>query len=69
MHCIGNGILLGGGAATLGVPLSIVLKGLSILASPRGCDGLVNMSGFNQLGNIGSLSYLEFFAVITTISY
>jgi hypothetical protein len=53
MHCIRNGILLGGGAATLGVPLSIVLKGLSILASPTGCDGVVNMSVINKLGNIG----------------
>ena len=33
MHCIRNGVLLAGGAAMLGVPLSIVLKGLSILSS------------------------------------
>jgi hypothetical protein len=37
----------------VGVPLSVVLDGLSMLA-PTGCDGIVNMSGFSQLGNIGS---------------
>jgi hypothetical protein len=50
MHCIRNGILLGGGAALAGVPLSIILKGLSImLAAPTGCDGIVNMKAFDQL--------------------
>jgi hypothetical protein len=58
LNCIKNGILLGGGAAIAGVPLSIILKGLSILAAPTGCGDVVNMQGFNQLGNIGSLSSL-----------
>jgi hypothetical protein len=58
MHCIRNGILLGGGAALVGVPLSIILKGLSVLAAPTGCDDVVNTQGFNQLGDIGSLSSL-----------
>jgi len=58
MHCIRNGIVLGGGAALYGVPLSIVLKGLSMLAAPTGCDGIVNMKAFDQLGDIGSLSSL-----------
>jgi hypothetical protein len=61
MHCIRNGILLGGGASLLGLPLPIVLKGLSILAPPTGCDGIVDMSGFNQIGNIGSLSSIMHF--------
>jgi hypothetical protein len=58
MHCIRNGILLGTCASLLGLPLPLVLKGLSILAAPTGCDGIVDMSGFNLLGNIGSLSSL-----------
>jgi hypothetical protein len=58
MGCIKNGILLGGGASLLGIPLPIVLRGLSILAAPTGCDGIVDMSAFNSLGNIGSISSL-----------
>jgi hypothetical protein len=58
MHCIRNGIALGDGAALIGVPLSIILKGLSMLAAPTGCDGIVNMKAFDQLGDIGSLSSL-----------
>jgi Bacterial Ig domain len=59
MHCIRNGILLDGGAAALtNLPLPIILKGLSMLAAPTGCDGIVNMKAFDQLGNIGSLSSL-----------
>ena len=58
MHCTRNGILLGGGAAALThLPLPII-KGLSMLAAPTGCDGIVNMKAFDQLGNIGSLSSL-----------
>jgi Big-like domain-containing protein len=56
LNCIKNGILLGGGAAVVGVPLPIILKGLSILAAPTGCGDVVNMKGFEQLGDIGSLS-------------
>jgi hypothetical protein len=58
LTCIKNGIALGGGAALLGIPLPIVLKGLSILAAPTGCGGIVDMSGFNSLSNIGSLGSL-----------
>ena len=55
MHCIRNGILLGGGATVLThLPLSIILKGLSMLAAPTGCDGIVDMKAFDQLGDIGS---------------
>jgi hypothetical protein len=54
MHCIRNGILLGGGAVALThLPLSLILKGLSMLAAPTGCDGIVSMSAFDQLGDIG----------------
>jgi phosphopantetheine adenylyltransferase len=58
LHCIKNGILLGGGAALFGLPLPIILKGLSILAAPTGCGDVVNMNGFSQLGEIGPLSSL-----------
>ena len=59
MHCIRNGIILGGGAAALtSLPLSLILNGLSMLAAPTGCDGIVNMKAFDQLGSIGSLSAL-----------
>jgi hypothetical protein len=58
MHCIRNGLLLGTGASLLGLPLPLVLKGLSILAPPTGCDGIVDMNGFNLLGNLGSLNSL-----------
>jgi hypothetical protein len=57
MNCIKNGVLLGGGATLLGLPLPLVLKGLSILSAPTGCDGIVDMSAFNLL-NIGSISSL-----------
>ena len=60
MHCIRNGILLGAGASLLGLPLPIVLKGLSLLSAPTGCEGIVDMSGFNLLGNI--VEYLRFHA-------
>jgi hypothetical protein len=39
-----------GGAALYGLPLSIILKGLSILAAPTVCDDVVHMKGFDQLG-------------------
>jgi hypothetical protein len=58
LGCIKNGVLLGGGASLLGLPLPLVLKGLSILAAPTGCDGIVDMSAFNQLSNIGSIGSL-----------
>jgi hypothetical protein len=53
MHCIRNRTLLDGRAALYGLPLFIILKGLSILAAPAVCDGIVNMKGFDQLGDIG----------------
>lgn len=53
-----NEDVLGGGATLLGLPLPLVLKGLSILSAPTGCDGIVDMSAFNSLGNIGSISSL-----------
>jgi hypothetical protein len=57
LHCVKSAILLSGNPSSwVGVPLSAVLNGLSMLAPPTGCDGIVNMSGFSQLGNIGSLN-------------
>jgi hypothetical protein len=57
LHCVKSAILLSGNPSSwVGVPLSVVLNGLSMLAPPTGCDGMVNMGGFSQLGNIGSLN-------------
>jgi hypothetical protein len=57
LHCVKTAILLSGNPSSwVGVPLSVVLNGLSMLAPPTGCDGIVNMNGFSQLGNIGSLN-------------
>ena len=57
LHCVKSAILLSGNPSSwVGVPLSVVLNGLSMLAPPAGCDGIVNMSGFSQLGNLGSLN-------------
>lgn len=62
MECIRNGIALAGGATfLLHLPLNLVLKGLSKLAVPSGCSGIVDMSQFDLLSHIGSLSsILEF---------
>lgn len=66
--CIKNGALLAGGAmaagSTYGVPVapSLIAKGLSILATPTGCGGIVKMDQINNvvnaLGGIGTLSHL-----------
>jgi hypothetical protein len=57
LHCVKSAILLSGDSSSwVGVPLSTVLNGLSMLAPPTGCDRVVNMGGFSQLGNIGSLN-------------
>ena len=58
LGCIRNRIVLDGGATLLGVPLHVVLAGLSILAAPTSCGGIVDMSGFNRLSNIGSIGSL-----------
>jgi hypothetical protein len=59
MHCIRDAILLSGDTSSwAGVPLSTVLNGLSMLAPPAGCDGVLKMQEFSQLGNIGSLTVL-----------
>jgi hypothetical protein len=44
---------LGGHAAALThLPLSIILKELSMLAAPTACDGIVDMKAFDQLTDI-----------------
>jgi hypothetical protein len=60
MECIRNGILLGTGATFLLGPtnLPLILKGLSMLSAPTGCNGIVDMSKFDLLSHIGSLSSL-----------
>jgi hypothetical protein len=51
LHCVKSAILLGGDASSwAGVPLSVVLNGLSMLAPSTGCDGIVNMSDLASLG-------------------
>jgi hypothetical protein len=70
VHCIRNGILLGGGATFLLGPTSLplVLKGLSMLSAPTGCDGIVDTSKFDLISKIGSLGSLEILTV-TTIKF
>src|SRR5919197_2526555 len=53
MQCVRNALLLG---SSPGVPLSDILNGLSMLAPPPGCDGILQMQAFSQLGNISSLN-------------
>ena len=57
MECIRNRIALVGGATfLLHLPLPLVRQGLSMLATPTGCNGIVDMSKFDLLSHIGSLS-------------
>lgn len=60
VHCIQNRILLGGGVTFLlgRTSLPLVLKGLSVLSAPTGCDGIVYMSKFDLISKIGSLGSL-----------
>jgi hypothetical protein len=46
--CIQNGILLGGGALALGLPLPMVIPGLKALSGQTGCDNIVNWDALNS---------------------
>lgn len=52
--CIQNGILLGGGALALGLPLPLVIPGLKALSDPTGCNNIVNWDDLDS----GTLSLL-----------
>ncbi len=43
MGCIRNGLLLGGAAFGLNVPLEIIVPVLDILGGMTGCDGIVKL--------------------------
>jgi hypothetical protein len=62
LGCIKNGAMLAGGAGLLGVPLPLIGKGLSLLAAPTGCGGIVKMDEISNvvssMGGIGVLSHL-----------
>src|SRR5215207_8550728 len=55
MGCIRNGLLIGGTAAGLSVPLEIIVPGLDILAGMTGCDGIVKLDLLSTIGNPSQL--------------
>lgn len=54
--CIRNGLILGLGAISQGIPEPIVIAGLKALATPTGCGGIVNMD------QIQSVTQMHMFA-------
>jgi hypothetical protein len=59
LGCIRNGAMLAGGAGLLGVPVSIIGKGLSLLSAPTGAGGMVKMDEINNVANsMGGLGAL-----------
>ena len=55
MGCIRNGLLIGGAAAGLSVPLEIIVPGLDMLAGMTGCDGIVKLDLLSTIGNPSQL--------------
>jgi hypothetical protein len=55
--CIQNGILLGGGALALGLPLPMVIPGLKALSDPTGCNNIVNWAAMDS-GTMGLLTQI-----------
>lgn len=55
--CIQNGILLGGGALALGLPLPMVIPGLKALSSQTGCDNIVNWDALDS-GTVSLLTQI-----------
>ena len=55
MGCIRNGLLIGGTAAGLSVPLEIIVPGLDMLAGMTGCDGIVKLDLLSTVGNPSQL--------------
>ena len=43
LGCIRNGAMLAGGGGLLGAPVPLISKGLSLLAAPTGCGGIIKM--------------------------
>ena len=55
LGCIRNGAVLALGAGVLGVPWSIIPKGLELLAVPTGCGGVIKMDMLSQVGGLSDL--------------
>jgi hypothetical protein len=55
LGCIRNGALITIGAGVLGVPWSIIPKGLDLLEEPTGCDGIIKMDMLSQIGGLSGL--------------
>ena len=55
--CIQNGILLGGGALALGLPLPLVIPGLKAASGPTGCNDIVNWDELDS-GTLGLLTQI-----------
>jgi hypothetical protein len=55
--CIQNGILLGGGALALGLPLPMVIPGLKALSDPTGCNNIVNWDALDS-GTVSLLTQI-----------
>ena len=55
MGCIRNGLLIGGAAAGLNVPLGVIIPGLDMLAGMTGCDGIVKLDLLSTIGNPSQL--------------
>jgi hypothetical protein len=55
MDCIRNGLLIGGAATGLSVPLEIIIPGLDILAGMTGCDGIAKLDLLSTIGNPNQL--------------
>jgi hypothetical protein len=55
--CIQNGILLGGGALALGLPLPMVIPGMKALSDPTGCNNIVNWDALDS-GTVSLLTQI-----------
>jgi hypothetical protein len=55
--CIQNGILLGGGALALGLPLPLVIPGLKAVSGPTGCNNIVNWDALDS-GTVSLLTQI-----------
>ena len=51
MGCIRNGLLIGGTAAGLSVPLEVIIPGLDLLSGMTGCNGIVKLDLLSTIGN------------------
>ena len=60
LGCIRNGALITIGAGILGVPWSIIPKGLDLLEEPTECDGIIKMDMLSQIGGLSGLLNVAF---------